>query len=364
MALLSRLHWWTVEYGLIGTLENSKIYGAGLLSSIGESANCMKPEVKKLWYTIDVINYPFDITKPQPQLFVTQTFQNLIDVLEAFADTMAFRKGGAEGLRKAIECKNVCTAVYSSGLQVSGVFTEVNFDEKNNVSFIKATGPAALAYDNNQLSGHDKHYHKDGFSSPTGKLKGDNPGLENFSTGELQNIGLEKGRHAQLEFESGITVTGTVTGLTFKNEKLLIAAFANCTVKGDDGKIYFEPTWGNYDMAVGEKIVSVFCGAADKNAYEEVPLIPKTKTHHHNYTVREKEYQQLFQIVRDCREQHKNYIQLPGVWNKLKINFHDDWLCSLEILEILNQENIYTETANEIKDRLEKKLLQNQHTKN
>src|SRR3984893_6640706 len=27
MALLSRLHWWTVEYGLIGSLENPKIYG-------------------------------------------------------------------------------------------------------------------------------------------------------------------------------------------------------------------------------------------------------------------------------------------------------------------------------------------------
>ena len=39
MALLSRLHWWTVEYGLIGTLENPKIYGAGLLSSIGESVS-------------------------------------------------------------------------------------------------------------------------------------------------------------------------------------------------------------------------------------------------------------------------------------------------------------------------------------
>jgi len=29
MALLSRLHWWTVEYGLIGNLESPKIYGAG-----------------------------------------------------------------------------------------------------------------------------------------------------------------------------------------------------------------------------------------------------------------------------------------------------------------------------------------------
>ena len=30
MALLRNLHWWTVEYGLIGTVENPKIYGAGL----------------------------------------------------------------------------------------------------------------------------------------------------------------------------------------------------------------------------------------------------------------------------------------------------------------------------------------------
>ena len=31
MALIRNLHWWTVEYGLIGTVENPKIYGAGLL---------------------------------------------------------------------------------------------------------------------------------------------------------------------------------------------------------------------------------------------------------------------------------------------------------------------------------------------
>ena len=53
MALLSRLHWWTVEYGLIGTLENPKIYGAGLLSSIGESVSCLESAVKKIPYSID-----------------------------------------------------------------------------------------------------------------------------------------------------------------------------------------------------------------------------------------------------------------------------------------------------------------------
>src|SRR6185437_832551 len=77
MALLSRLHWWTVEYGLIGTLENPKIYGAGLLSSIGESVSCLEAEVKKISYSIDAMNQPFDITTKQPQLFVCRDFKHL-----------------------------------------------------------------------------------------------------------------------------------------------------------------------------------------------------------------------------------------------------------------------------------------------
>src|SRR5438045_8726650 len=62
MALLSRLHWWTVEYGLIGPLENPKIYGAGLLSSIGESVSCLETHGKKVAYTIEAEKTPFDNT--------------------------------------------------------------------------------------------------------------------------------------------------------------------------------------------------------------------------------------------------------------------------------------------------------------
>src|SRR6478672_5882187 len=124
MALLSRLHWWTVEYGLIGTLENPKIYGAGLLSSIGESVSCLESNVRKIPYSIDAKNQAFDITTKQPQLFVSKDFKHLRDVLEEFASTMAYRVGGLEGINKAIECNRVATAEYSSGLQVTGVFTE------------------------------------------------------------------------------------------------------------------------------------------------------------------------------------------------------------------------------------------------
>lgn len=355
MALLSRLHWWTVEYGLIGDLKNPKIYGAGLLSSIGESASCMRPEVKKLWYTSDAVNYPYDITKPQPQLFVTPTFQNLITILEEFADKMALRVGGAEGLLKAIECKQTCTAVFSSGLQVSGVFTDLGLDYKNDVTFIKTTGPSALSFGNMQLDGHSKSDHKDGFSSPVGPLKNHHKAIEDFSSSELQEAGIEKDNVTTLTFQSGISVSGRIEELTIKKGKLVLITFSDCTVKDHDGRIYFEPSRGKYDLAVGAEIISVFCGAADKDSFEEAALISKTTSYHPEYDIETKEYHRLFHVVRRCREEHSNFEELPNVWKKLRLDFRDDWLCSLEILEILNQEQVMPELAKEIRIYLEMK---------
>ena len=89
--LLSRLPCWTVEYGLIGKINNPKIYGAGLLSSVGESQNCLSQNVKKLPLTIDCINYNYDITEQQPQLFVAESFSKLTDILLEFEKTMLFK---------------------------------------------------------------------------------------------------------------------------------------------------------------------------------------------------------------------------------------------------------------------------------
>ncbi len=91
--------------------------------------------MKKIPYSSTLQNCAFDITTKQPQLFVCRDFQHLTDVLEEFASKMAFKVGGLEGINKAIECKNTATCEYSSGLQVSGVFTEVVTDE-NNCRFI------------------------------------------------------------------------------------------------------------------------------------------------------------------------------------------------------------------------------------
>ena len=336
MALLGRLHWWTVEYGLIGTLEDPKIYGAGLLSSIGESASCMSDEVKKIWYSIDTVNYQYDITKTQPQLFVTESFQNLIDVLEQYADTMAFRRGGAESVQKAIDCKNPATAVYSSGLQVTGTFTEMKTDESAALTFIKTTGPSALAFENKQLEGHGKDYHKDGFSSPVGRLKGAAKSLEDYSTEDLIAAGIVVGQQCTLEFESGIQLRAEVSNIIKKGDKLLLFSFKDCTVTEASGTVLFQPEWGMYDMAIGDRIVSVFNGAADKDAYEEITYVSQKQTHQIQYDAAMQQLHQLYQEVRTIRESDKGHEGLEAIFNNLKTAYSDDWLCGLEILEILD----------------------------
>jgi phenylalanine-4-hydroxylase len=355
MALLSRLHWWTVEYGLIGTLKDPKIYGAGLLSSIGESVSCMKKDVKKLPYTIDAVNYPYDITKPQPQLFVTPAFQNLIDVLEEFANTMSFRVGGNYGLQKAVESRNTCTMVYSSGLQVSGTITDFSKMDEEQPSFIKTSGPTILSHNNKQLNGHGKDYHKDGFSSPVGRLQGIDMPLEDMAPDALKLLGIEPGKHTRLNFASGITVEGTVTNILTIESKNLIITFTDCTVKDENGKTLFDPSWGLYDMAVGEKVTSVFCGAADKDAFEDIVYKSNTNTHHVEYDSGTKELHQLYQQVRNRRHKGGDFGYLGNVWMRLQKNHYDDWLCALEILEILEHEEVEPEVAAEIRAFLEDK---------
>jgi phenylalanine-4-hydroxylase len=320
MALLSRLHWWTVEYGLIGTLENPKIYGAGLLSSIGESVSCLEPEVKKIPYSIDAADMPFDITTKQPQLFVCRDFKHLADVLEEFASKMAYQVGGLEGINKAIECNNVATCEYSSGLQVSGVFDEGIVDANKTPIYLHAKGPCALALKDKEISGHGRDYHKDGFGSPIGKWN---------------QMELIEDKKAKLEFESGVVVEGKIDKIFRREGKLLLITFSSCQAKYGD-RVLFDPAWGTYDMAVGERISSVFNGAADKDAYNQVALVPKERTIKVPSDAKRKKLENLYAQVRKIRESKTGYNRLGEIWETQQAEHPDDWLLSMEIFEILD----------------------------
>lgn len=246
MALIRNLHWWTVEYGLIGTVDNPKIYGAGLLSSIGESAWCMTDNVIKLPYTIDAAQKSFDITKPQPQLYVTPDFAHLSLVLEEFANTMALRRGGLGGVQKLIESKALGSIELSTGIQVSGVFSNVIAHDGKPI-YVQTTGKTALAYREKELIGHGASYHSEGFGSPIGKLKGINLAIEDMSPRDLRAYDIYEGERVTLEFEGGIKVVGDIiTGTRNLQGKIILISFKNCTVSYGE-TILFKPEWGIYD---------------------------------------------------------------------------------------------------------------------
>ncbi len=366
MAKIRNLHWWTVEYGLIGDLNSPKIYGAGLLSSIGESKWCLKPEVKKVPYSLDAVNQNFDITKPQPQLFVTPDFAYLSLVLEEFANTMALRTGGLDGVEKLIDSGNLGTIELSTGVQISGVFTHVIGDEKGNVAYVQTTGPTALCSRDKELIGHGAGKHVDGFGSPVGKLKGINLPIEDMAPRDLDAYGIYEGKTLKLEFESGVVVEGkTVTGTRDLRGKILLITLDECTVRYKDS-ILFKPEWGLYDMAIGKEVVSAFAGPADVHSFEDVGRVSETKTHKIIYSESDRALYELYTKVRTHRETDLiTSGMISDIFTELKSNYPGDWLLPLELYELAVKKEfgIQDEILTYIKELMEeesyKKLLDN-----
>ncbi|MFH6994755.1 aromatic amino acid hydroxylase [Flavobacterium sp. FlaQc-48] len=338
MAQIRNLHWWTVEYGLIGTVENPKIYGAGLLSSIGESAWCMTDNVKKIPYDISAANQNFDITQLQPQLYVTPNFSYLSLILEEFANKMALRTGGLSGIQKLIHSNALGTIELSTGLQISGVFTNV-LEEEGKPVYIQTTGKTALSYREKELVGHGTLTHPEGFGSPIGKLKGFNLAIEDMSPKDLQAYSIVENETVKLEFEGNIIVEGEIiTGSRNLHGEIILISFRNCTVT--HGKtVLFQPEWGNYDMAIGKKVVSAFSGPADVNSFDLINSVPKTTTIKAKHTDERDDLEILYQTVRLIRENKDSTSELQSVFAKLKENHSNDWLLSVEIAELLKDSN-------------------------
>jgi len=333
MALIRNLHWWTVEYGLIGTVKNPKIYGAGLLSSIGESAWCMTDDVEKLPYNIDATYKNFDITKPQPQLYVTPDFAHLSLILEEFANSMGLRKGGLSGVHKLIQSKALGTIELSTGLQISSVFTKV-LEYEGKPIYILTRNNTALAYRDKELVGHGSKTHTKGFGSPIGKLKGINLAIEDMSPRDLAAYNIYEEKVVTLDFEGGITVSGKIiTGKRNLQGKIILISFMDCTVTYGNS-ILFKPEWGKYDMAVGKNIVSAFSGPADLNSFDLITHKPSSETIHVKKSDARIQLESLYQQVRDYRDGKNQTISRTKVLEALIEDHPNDWLLSVELYEL------------------------------
>lgn len=77
---MTRLFWFTVEFGLIHEDGADKVYGSGLISSHGDCANALGPNCERRPFSLDeVFAQDFAIDHVQPVLFVLESFDQLFD---------------------------------------------------------------------------------------------------------------------------------------------------------------------------------------------------------------------------------------------------------------------------------------------
>ena len=340
MAKIRNLHWWTVEYGLIGDINNPKIYGAGLLSSIEESQACLEKSVKKIPYSIDAANVNFDITKTQPQLFVIPDFSKLSFVLEEFANTMAVRTGGIKGVRKLIDSKKMGSIELNTGIQVSGQFS--NLIQKNNEPvYFNTTGETAVSINGIELIGHGKEAHPNGFGSPIGKLEGINMSIEDMSPKDLKEYGIIEGKKTTLNFESGVKVKGEIiTGKRDLQGKIILISFKDCTVTFLN-QVLFKPSLGIYDMVVGESIKSAFAGPASPDSFDDVYSISDKKTTKIVYSKSEEYLHVLYEKVRALRANKSLDEEIMSqIFVEVQTKYPKEWLILLELFELTYRKKI------------------------
>ena len=90
--LLSRIYWFTVEFGLIQENENLRIYGAGILSSAGETLYSLSNEPKQLTYDVEkILDTPYRKDVFQTTYFVIESYEQLYQSLPQIKELIAYK---------------------------------------------------------------------------------------------------------------------------------------------------------------------------------------------------------------------------------------------------------------------------------
>jgi phenylalanine-4-hydroxylase len=84
-AMLARLFWFTVEFGLLDTPEGLRSYGAGIVSSPGELEYALQSDIpqRKPFDVLDALRTPYRIDIYQTVYFVLDGFDTLFELAQA-----------------------------------------------------------------------------------------------------------------------------------------------------------------------------------------------------------------------------------------------------------------------------------------
>ena len=344
-ARLSRLYWWTAEYGLVGRPDDYKIYGAGLLSSLGESNSCHAPAVRKLPLDVTCMDVAYDITRAQPQLYVTPSFEALHDVLADAERTLAVRRGGEEALAAALASDEVGSFRFDDDLWIIGRLVETGAASTSQgagrPTWMAFDGPIALAIPSATTPGASIATRLSPAAAapaahllPTGRLADGRPASA-LTERDLDRARDDETGRTRLAFAGGVIVDGVFeTYVRAPNGKLQEIAFrdAQLTLPGRAPvRLARYRFWPMGDF------VTARAGAIDPDFHPDEAHVPVRVPRPRQFPAREQRLLQLYQqaerAARDLPDAFADHFaQVHAV---LDLEFPDEWLLRWNLLESL-----------------------------
>lgn len=263
-AIVARLFWWTAEYGLIGTPRDYRLYGAGLLSSLGEGHFCQGPGVEKIPLSADCVDVDYDVTRAQPQLFVAKSFADLEQVLDEVEQKLAFHVGGDYALEKARDSREVATVELDSGVEIVGVVSRIQ-KASAEPAIVEFDGPVALASGGTLLEAMPRVSR---YVLPLGVLEDGTP-LSELSTEALDRLTKPARRRSrtteghsswlELRLKSGLVISGRLRALVPSGGRVLVALLDEFSIVRQ-GDVLFSQRTG-YPLALGRSVRTACAGA-------------------------------------------------------------------------------------------------------
>jgi phenylalanine-4-hydroxylase len=335
-ARLARLYWWTAEYGLVGTPSDYRLYGAGLLSSLGESHFCHAPEVRKLPLSAACVELGYDITRPQPQLFVARDFEHLHEVLEEVSSTLAYRGGGVRAVRAALASCEPCTLQLAGGTELIGTLSELGGVEPEGASGLWLSfAPDAALVESGQLSTRLPA----GYLVAVGPLA-DGTDPRHFLSARAAAPGAGRARPLSLRYASGVELHGMLADAPVPGSGCLWLRDVRILRPGHPPLGHAGP----YPVPLAARVLTARAGsscaavsplaASDRSAARERPRVPKRRA----ASQRQAELETLYARTASLRAAPAA-ARPPGieaVCCELEAKLPHEWLLRWNLLECLS----------------------------
>ena len=320
---VSRLYWWTAEYGLVGTPQDYRLYGAGLLSSLWESHACHDAAVRKLPLSAECVEQGYDITRTQPQLFVARDFEQLFSVLNDVDAMLVHRKGGDRSLSAALQSEDLATLHFRESRFVTGTLAALSGGANGGVlTFRGRVG----------LGQHGKLVHvfdpgARGYHLPFGPFASDT---------EFSDPGAI-GKRVRLHFTSGALLEGELASTALdEHGSVLSARFLDYRFESERAGLC--DRGAEYLLFVAPELLTAHAGALDPAFHPATEpatgSVPKPRL----LAKREQALLSLYERAIEAFRNRAGSSALPvfqAIHTELAARFPNEWLLRWNLLESL-----------------------------